>query len=40
MRYIICLMIKSFSSKTVEDIFNGVNSRYSRSLPKELHEKA
>ncbi len=33
-------MIKSFSSKTVEDIFNGVNSRYSRSLPKELHEKA
>jgi proteic killer suppression protein len=33
-------MIKSFSSKRVKDIYNGINSRYSRSLPKELHNKA
>ena len=33
-------MIKSFSSKRAEDIYNGVNNRYSRSLPKELHSKA
>lgn len=33
-------MIKSFSSKVAEDIYNGVSSRYSRSLPKELHHKA
>ena len=33
-------MIKSFSNKVAADIYNGVNSRYSRSLPRELHSKA
>lgn len=33
-------MIKSFSSKVVQDIYNGLNSRHSRSLPKELYTKA
>jgi proteic killer suppression protein len=32
-------MIKGFSSKLAKDIYNGANSRYSRSLPKELHDK-
>lgn len=32
-------MIKSFSSKGVKDSYNGINSRYSRSLPRELHNK-
>lgn len=31
-------MIKSFSSKVAQDIYNGLNSRYSRTLPKELHK--
>lgn len=33
-------MIENFASQTAEDIFNGVNSRYSRSLPMMLHGKA
>jgi proteic killer suppression protein len=32
-------MIKNFSSKIAEDIYNGINSRYSRKLPQGLHEK-
>lgn len=32
-------MIKNFSSKIAEDVYNGVNSRYSRKLPRALHEK-
>ena len=32
-------MIKSFSDKTARDIYNGIASRYSRNLPKELHNK-
>lgn len=33
-------MIKSFSSKVAQDIYHGLNSRYSRTLPKALHSKA
>lgn len=33
-------MIKNFSSKLVEDIFNGVDSRHSRKFPKQLLKKA
>ena len=33
-------MIKNFSSKLAEDVFNGVDSRYSRKLPSQLHGKA
>lgn len=33
-------MIKNFSSKLAEDIFNGVNSRYSRKFPRQLLNKA
>ena len=33
-------MIKSFSSKVAKDIYKGTNSRHSRSLRKELHNKA
>lgn len=33
-------MIKNFSSKMTEDIFNGVNSKHSRKLPSQLLNKA
>lgn len=33
-------MIKNFASQTAQDIYNGVNSRYSRKLPRELHARA
>jgi proteic killer suppression protein len=33
-------MIINFSSKLAEDVYNKVNSRYSRKLPRELHGKA
>lgn len=33
-------MIASFADKLTEDIFNGVNSRYARKFPQELHRKA
>lgn len=33
-------MIKSFSNKTTQDIYDGTNSKYSRKLPRELHQKA
>lgn len=29
-------MIKSFGSKATEDIFNGVNSKSARSVPKDV----
>ena len=32
-------MIKNLASKITEDIYDGVNSRHSRQIPKELHEK-
>ncbi|MBA4696808.1 MAG: type II toxin-antitoxin system RelE/ParE family toxin [Legionella sp.] len=33
-------MIINFQNKLCADIFNGVDSRYSRKLPSELHKKA
>ena len=33
-------MIKNFDNKTAQDIYNGINSRYSRKLPQNLHAKA
>lgn len=33
-------MIRNFKSKLAEDIYHGVNSRYSRKLSKPLHAKA
>jgi len=32
-------MIKSFANKVIEDIYNGVNSRHARRIPRELHGK-
>jgi len=32
-------MIRSFQSKTAQDIYDGVNSRYARKIPIELHPK-
>jgi proteic killer suppression protein len=32
-------MIKSFGDKTTQDIYDGINSRFSRKLPKKLHAK-
>ncbi len=29
-------MIKNFSSRLAEDIFNGIDSRYSRKFPRQL----
>ena len=33
-------MIRNFASKCAQDVFDGVNSRYSRKLPIHLHKKA
>lgn len=33
-------MIYSFQDKLTEDVFNGLNTRYSRKLPSALHAKA
>jgi proteic killer suppression protein len=33
-------MIKSFGNRTAQDVYDGINSRYSRKLPVELHAKA
>lgn len=33
-------MIRNISSKAAQDIYDGVNSRHARKLPKELHAKA
>ena len=32
-------MIRNLSSRITEDIYNGINSRHARRIPKELHEK-
>ena len=32
-------MIKSFRFKVAKDLFNGINSLYSRTIPHELHNK-
>lgn len=33
-------MIVGLVGRTTEDIYEGVNSRYARKVPRELHEKA
>jgi proteic killer suppression protein len=33
-------MIKYFGNRITQDIYDGVNSRYSRKVPRELHAKA
>ncbi|MEK9627987.1 MAG: type II toxin-antitoxin system RelE/ParE family toxin [Nitrospinota bacterium] len=33
-------MIKNFKSKSARDIYDGVNSKEARKIPKELHDKA
>ena len=33
-------MLKSLADKTTRDIYDGVNSRQARKLPRELHDKA
>jgi len=33
-------MIRNFSSKTAQDIYDGENSRHARKIPRELHAKA
>jgi proteic killer suppression protein len=32
-------MIRTFVDKTAQDIYNGINSRYSRKISSELHGK-
>jgi len=32
-------VIKNFADKTAQDIYDGVNSRYARKIPSELHGK-
>ena len=32
-------MIKNFKSKSAWDIYDGINSKYARKVPKELHER-
>jgi proteic killer suppression protein len=33
-------MLKSLADKTTQDVYDGVNSRQARKLPRELHERA
>ena len=33
-------MIRNISGKTTQDIFDGINSRQARRIPRELHDKA
>lgn len=33
-------MIRSIADKATQDIYDGVNSRYARMLPRDLHGKA
>lgn len=33
-------MLRSISDKGTQDVYDGVNSRYARKLPRELHGKA
>ena len=32
-------MIKNFKSKSARDVYDGIDSRYTRKVPKELHER-
>lgn len=33
-------MIRSVTEKTTQDVYDGVNSRHARKLPRDLHGKA
>ena len=33
-------MIRNFADKIAKDVYDGINSRYARRLPVELHSKA
>ena len=33
-------MIRNLVGRTTEDIFDGINSRHARKVPRELHDKA
>jgi proteic killer suppression protein len=33
-------MLKNLADKTTQDIYDGINSRQARKLPRELHDKA
>lgn len=33
-------MIHNFQDKLTEDVFNGLNTRHSKKLPNDLHQKA
>jgi len=33
-------MLRTTADKTTQDVYDGVNSRYARKVPKELHSKA
>ena len=33
-------MLRTIADKTTQDVYDGINSRYARKLPKELHGKA
>lgn len=33
-------MLKRLADKTTQDIYDGVNSRQARKVPRELHDKA
>ena len=33
-------MIKNFGDRITQDIYDGINSRFSRKLPQKLHAKA
>ena len=32
-------MLKNLADKTTQDIYDGINSRQARKLPRELHDK-
>ena len=33
-------MLRTIADKTTQDVYDGVNSRHARKVPKELHGKA
>jgi proteic killer suppression protein len=33
-------MLRTIAGKTTQDVYDGVNSRHARKVPKELHGKA
>jgi len=33
-------MLKNLADKTTQDVYDGINSRQTRKLPRDLHDKA